>query len=118
VQVGSVLTRKSMALFLDSTSFMRPSCGTRFSAMFRREMTLMREAILSLMHQRAACDFAQDAVGAETDAVVLLVGLEVDVGGAVVDRVEQHFLDELDDRGVVDVLRAASGAFSATVLVE
>ncbi len=38
-----------MVLFFDSTSFMRPSCGTRFSAMFRREMTLMREAIFSLI---------------------------------------------------------------------
>ena len=47
--VGSVETRKSIALFLVSTSFMRPSCGTRFSAMSRREMTLMREATLSLI---------------------------------------------------------------------
>ena len=46
--VGSVLTRKSIAL-LPNLSFMRPSCGTRFSAMSRREMTLMREASLSLI---------------------------------------------------------------------
>ena len=32
----------------DSTSFMRPSWGTRFSEMSRREITLMRAAILSL----------------------------------------------------------------------
>jgi hypothetical protein len=37
-----------MALFLDSTSFIRPSWGTRFSEMSRREMTLMRAAIFSL----------------------------------------------------------------------
>ena len=46
--VGSVLMRKSIAL-LPNLSFMRPSCGTRFSAMSRREMTLMREASLSLI---------------------------------------------------------------------
>ncbi|OPZ03962.1 MAG: hypothetical protein BWZ09_02124 [Alphaproteobacteria bacterium ADurb.BinA305] len=46
--VGSVETRKSIALLRDNTSFMRPSCGTRFSEMSRREITLMRAAILSL----------------------------------------------------------------------
>ena len=46
--VGSVLMRKSIAL-LPNFSFSRPSCGTRFSAMSMREMTLMREASLSLM---------------------------------------------------------------------
>ena len=46
--VGKVLTRKSIAL-LPNFSFMRPSCGTRFSAMSRREMTLMRDDSLSLI---------------------------------------------------------------------
>ena len=47
--VGSVETRKSMARLLEITSFIRPSCGTRFSEMSSREMTLMREASLSLI---------------------------------------------------------------------
>ena len=47
-KVGKVLTRKSIARW-PNLSFMRPSCGTRFSAMSMREMTLMREASLSLM---------------------------------------------------------------------
>ena len=46
--VGRVLTRKSIAL-LPNFSFMRPSCGTRFSEMSRREMTLMRADSLSLI---------------------------------------------------------------------
>ena len=46
--VGSVLTRKSIAL-LPNFSFIRPSWGTRFSAMSMRLMTLMREASLSLI---------------------------------------------------------------------
>jgi hypothetical protein len=60
---------------------------------------------LVLEHQRRLRDVAQDAVGAHADAVVLFVGLEVDVGGALVDRVDQHLLDELDDRGVIDLVR-------------
>ena len=46
--VGSVLTRKSIVLE-PNLSFIRPSCGTRFSEMSSREMTLMRDASFSLM---------------------------------------------------------------------
>ncbi|MNT03209.1 hypothetical protein D3C86_1656090 [compost metagenome] len=55
--VGSVETRKSIAFSMtslaslslgsESSSFMRPSCGTRFSEMSRRDSTLIRVAILS-----------------------------------------------------------------------
>ena len=38
-----------MFLPFDSTSFIRPSCGTRFSEMSSREMTLIRDATLSLI---------------------------------------------------------------------
>jgi len=48
-RVGRVLTRKSMARVLEITSFMRPSCGTRFSEISSLEMTLMREASFSLI---------------------------------------------------------------------
>ena len=47
--VGRVLTRKSITRSGPILSFIRPSCGTRFSEMSMREMTLMREASLSLM---------------------------------------------------------------------
>ena len=47
--VGSVETRKSIARDFDNTSFIRPSCGTRFSEMSSLEMTLMRAANFSLM---------------------------------------------------------------------
>ena len=46
--VGKVETRKSIAL-LPNFIFMRPSCGTRFSEMSSRLMTLMREASFSLI---------------------------------------------------------------------
>ena len=44
--VGQLLTRKSMARVFDSRILMRPSCGTRRSAMSRRAMTFRRAAIL------------------------------------------------------------------------
>ena len=48
-KVGKVLTRKSMTLSGPTFNFMRPSCGTRFSDISIREMTLIREASLSLI---------------------------------------------------------------------
>ena len=45
----------------------------------------------------------QYAVDAEADAIVLFVRFEMDVRGAVVDRVEHHLLDEAHHRRVVDV---------------
>ena len=61
---------------------MRPSCGTRFSAMSMRLMTLMREASLSLIAIGRLGDLAQLAVDPEAHPVVVFVGLEVQVGGA------------------------------------
>ncbi len=43
--VGKVLTRKSTARFFDSVIFIRPSCGTRRSAMSRRERIFTRATI-------------------------------------------------------------------------
>ena len=44
--VGKVLTRKSMDFFFDSASLIRPSCGTRRSAISNFDMTFKRAAIL------------------------------------------------------------------------
>ena len=44
--VGHVLTRKSMARFFEIFILMRPSWGTRRSAMSSRDMTLRRAASL------------------------------------------------------------------------
>ena len=73
----------------------------------RRQLVLDRE--------RRLRDLAQLAVDAEADAVVVLVGLEVQVGGAQVDRVDQHLLQEADDRRVLDL--GATSAASAGWLV-
>ncbi len=44
--VGQVLTRKSIARFFEIFILMRPSCGTRRSAMSSRDMTFSRAASL------------------------------------------------------------------------
>src|SRR6267378_774358 len=43
----------------------------------------------------------EDAVHAEADTEDLLVRFEVDVGGALLDGVHEHHVDELDDRRLV-----------------
>ncbi len=62
----------------------------------------MRDAILSLITSGGCATSLQDAVEPVADAVELLVGLEVDVGHAGADRVEQDLLDVPDDRRVLD----------------
>ena len=42
--VGNVLTRKSMDFLAEILSLIRPSCGLRFSAISRLEITLIRAA--------------------------------------------------------------------------
>lgn len=92
-----------MARFLDSTSFMRPSCGTRFSEMSSLEITLMREAIFSLNASGRLGNFAQNAIQSVADPVKFFVRLEVDVGATAVDCIHQDFLDVFDDRGVINI---------------
>jgi hypothetical protein len=58
---------------------------------------------LLLDHQRRLRDLHHHAVEPVADAVEPFVGLEVDVGDAGADGVEQDLLDVADDRGVVDL---------------
>ena len=87
-----------MARFFDSLILMRPSWGTRRSAMSRRDMTLRRAESLLAERHGGLRDFLQHAVHAESHPVCLLVRLEVDVRGAAADGIEHHFVDEADDR--------------------
>lgn len=49
-------------------------------------------------------DFAQNAVGAHPYAVGFFVGLEVQVGRAALDRIEQHLVDETHHRRIIRIL--------------
>ncbi len=64
--VGQVLTRKSMARFFDSRILMRPSCGTRRSAMSSRDMTFRRAATFVASCTGGTRDLLQHAVQARS----------------------------------------------------
>ena len=55
------------------------------------------------LHRRRH-DVVEDAVDAEPDAELLLVRLDVDVAGALLDRRHQHQVDEPDDRRLAALL--------------
>ena len=69
-------------------------------------MTLRRATILTAELHGRQRDFLQHAVDAGADAERFLVGLEVDVRGALLDGIEQDLVDEADDGRVLDVVAA------------
>ncbi len=64
---------------------------------------------------RGLRDFTQLAVHAKADAIKMLEGLEMQVGSAHIDRVDQHFLQEPDHRRIIDFgsLLLGVGCFAA-----
>ncbi len=102
--VGQVLTRKSMARFFDRRILMRPSCGTRRSAISSRDMTLRRATILTANCTGGSGDFLEHAVRSGADAERFLVRLEVDVRGAFLDGVQHDLVHETNDGRVFDVV--------------
>ena len=99
--VGSTETRKSISLPRPIFSLMRPSCGRRRSAMSRWAMILMRLVSAAFSLQRRRHLLLEHAVDAVAHAVALLVGLDVNVGRALLDRVQQDDVAQLDDRRVL-----------------
>ena len=97
---GSVATRTSIRR-PSTFSAVRPSCGMRRSAMSSSDMILMREIDAGDEAPRDAGRLGQDAVDAEADEQLAADGLEVDVGGALVDALGDERVDELDDRRLV-----------------
>ncbi len=99
--VGRQETRKSMSFCSPPSAkriLMRPSWGSRFSAMSSFAMILIarRDRVAHLERRRH--DVVEDAVDAVADAVFLLVRLDVDVARALADRRHQDHVHELDDR--------------------
>jgi hypothetical protein len=74
--------------------------------MSMRDITLMRAVTLLASASGGAGDLLEHAVLPGAHAVELLVGLEVDVRGALVDGVQQDLVDEADDGRVVDLVAA------------
>ena len=97
---GIVTTRVSIA-WPSTVSDTRPSCGTRFSAMSRSAMIFTREITPAIMRRGIWVVSREHAVDAEAHAHLAALGLEVDVRGALVDRLADDRVDELDDRRVV-----------------
>ncbi|MPN12655.1 hypothetical protein SDC9_159974 [bioreactor metagenome] len=74
---------------------------------------------LFLEDQRRLSDLSQDAVRPDADAVILFVRFEMNVRGALIDGVDQDFLDEFDNGGVVDFVTAVFAClFGWTVLLQ
>ena len=93
-----------MARFFDSFILMRPSCGTRRSAMSSRDMTFRRaDSFCGQLHRRLR-DLLQHAVHAQAHAVHLLERLEVNVRRAAADGIQHHLVDEAHDRRVFDIV--------------
>ena len=68
---------------------MRPSCGSRFSAMSSFDMTLMRETTSGATARFGLQHLAQHAVDAEADDEAVLERLDVDVGGVLLHRLRR-----------------------------
>ena len=98
--LGSVTTRRS-TWWPSIVRPTRPSCGTRRSAMSRSAMIFTRLTTPETMRSRDRRRLDEHAVDAEAHAHVRALGLEVDVGRALLDRLGDDLVDELDDRRVV-----------------
>ena len=96
---GTVDTRKSMGL-PSIVTLMRPSCGSRFSAMssllriLKREMSAELHPLGQLLHH------LEDAVDAEADRDVAFHRLDVDVAAALLDGEPEDRVHQPDDRRV------------------
>ncbi len=117
-RVGQTETRKSISLPRPSFSLMRPSCGRRRSAdvELAHDLEARDDGVLQLdgrLHH-----LVEHAVDAEADPEVLLVGLDVDVGGALLDGVEQDEVHQLHDRCFPGALLQVDHVAVALVVVD
>ena len=97
---GRVETRTSTAR-PPMRSEIRPSCGRRRSAMSSSAMIFRRE-ISAACSARFGCTTSRsDAVDAKAHRARALVGLDVDVAGAVLRGLREQRVEHADDRRVV-----------------
>jgi len=88
---------------------MRPSCGARVSAMFHLRHHLDAHGHRRPIRLVEGSYLAQHPIDAIADAQEALLRLEVDIGGAALDRVREERRNEAHDRlriGVAGRLQA------------
>ena len=80
---------------------MRPSCGSRFSAMLIDPVMIFRRLMIAdLQFLRRILHLVQHAVDAEAHAETLLQRLEMNVARPHLVRLQQDHRHHLDDRRV------------------
>ena len=79
----------------------RPSCGSRFSAMSSRAITLMRLTSSGASARRGSSISRSTPSMRKRTTRPALLGLDMDVGGVLLDRLEQERVDQADDRRIV-----------------
>ena len=97
--VGTVLTRRSTRLS-PVRSAMAPSWGMRFSAMSIFARILSREMIMMNDGLRRRGQLVEHAVDPQAELAAILERLEVDVAGAVAQRLLEDLVDHADDPAV------------------
>ena len=103
--VGRVATRmSSMRPAAAALREMRPSCGFRRSAMSSFASTFRRVVTPGVIRFGIRCTSWSTPSIAEADGERVLLRLEVDVGGAVLGRLEDDRVDEPDERRVGDAV--------------
>src|SRR3954462_4675221 len=115
--VGHTETRKSISRPLPNFSLILPSCGRRRSAMSSSALILRRLVKAAFSFMRGLHRLEEHAVHAVADAEVLLVRLDVDVGGALLDGVGEDQVHELDDRSVGGRLLQVDDVLAGLVIV-
>ena len=85
---------------------MRPSCGRRCSTISMRAEELDAAGHREQHRVRDRVDLVQHAVDAEAHDAGVAPRLDVDVGGALLERVLPQPVDDVDDVLVVGVERA------------
>ena len=95
--VGMVAMRRSICR-PEAAKRARPSWGSRRSAMLRCASTLIRETIALAKRAGGVCTSRSIPSMPVADLELVTEGFDVDIGGALVDRLGDDFVDQPHDR--------------------